>query len=174
MVNFSSFEYKHASNNYIWWRTSEATLSIMVTSMRTFKELVYTFFPLHFQMSEENSTTVHVLVAEFLPQLPPYCLRVVSVPRPSQPWLGTWHVLAKHVTRREPTKRVFVQFIETWPDSLVQLLSCVTYLRVNNISVLCAPTWFCFLFLSPSLPPFFSILFQHCALWIHFFCFLFY
>lgn len=92
MVNFSSFEYKHASNNCIWRGTSEATLSIIVTSMRTFKELIYTFFPLHFQMSEENSTTVHVLVAEFLPQLPPYCLRVVSVPQ-------AFSTMARHLAR---------------------------------------------------------------------------
>ena len=97
------------------------------------------------------------------------CRHIVFVlslsPRPSQPWLGTWHVLAKHVTRREPTKRVFVQFIETWPDPLVQQLSCGAYLRVNNISVSCAPIWFSFsFFLSPSLPSFrfFSNTVRHC------------
>lgn len=85
------------------------------------------------------------------------CRHIVFVlslsPRPSQPWLGTWHVLAKRVTRREPTKRVFVQFIETWPDPLVQRLSCGAYLRENNISVSCAPIWFSFFFffLPPSL-----------------------
>ena len=49
----------------------------------------------------------------------------------------------------------FVNGKRPWPDPLVQRLSCGAYLRVNNISVSCAPIWFSFsFFLSPSLPSF--------------------
>ena len=94
------------------------------------------------------------------------CRHIVFVlslsPRPSQPWLGTWHVLAKRVTRREPTKSVWYLFNLYRP---AQRLSCGAYLRVNNISVSCAPIWFSFFFfLSPSLPSFrfFSNTVRHC------------
>ena len=59
----------------------------------------------------------------------------------------------------------FVNGKRPWPDPLVQRLSCGAYLRVNNISVSCAPIWFSFsFFLSPSLPSFrfFSNTVRHC------------